>query len=561
MIKIVVNNQIVGTRDLEQFEFRSNFGDRISNAELNFDSLTIVAPWDKIIHEWVAQYGTQVGIPTTVNFGTLNLDCYVDLSEFYDVKDREVTVRLKKRKGLDSFFEYADGMTFDMLAKLGVQFENRPAKYLIIRDNQVETGLTLFLAILFNVVSIAEYTRDQAHQNADSASVAGYDFVNAAAVEAANIMRIVANAVYLAALVAGLIVLVLRFIELLFPKVRYFNSCTFYDLIKKGVEYKGYTLSSTLLESIKNITVIPIPTTDLQHESIFDFIENLRQFNFNTIYPTAADSVSTLGLAIKSIETLFNAETRVSNGVVKIETLSYFESLANGEFIEAFNIQEETQSIKKYNTNEAYLRYYLHFNPDYSDSHTLNTLQNTRVEFGIQNTNQLDQDLNLLKGLYDANFPFSRGIVKTNLTWVENLALQFFTKAQELTKNSANIILQNRLNVLQISQQYFANTKIYSSDLSGSWTPEIAAVFPLNLWNNYHRSQVIDVNGWEIYDNMPMTMDLTKFQNLFDNNYMYINGTVCRILNVVWNPYYSTGLVSYKKKSNYMLDKISIFAL
>jgi hypothetical protein len=81
------------------------------------------------------------------------------------------------------------------------------------------------------------------------------------------------------------------------------------------------------------------------------------------------------------------------------------------------------------------------------------------------------------------------------------------------------------------------------------------------LWDDYHRREVIDINGWQQYEGMPMTMDLNKFMALFDNNYCQINGVLCQIIEVIYNPYYSSGLITYKKKNDYALNKVTIFVV
>jgi len=561
MIKIQVNGKYVDVDNLETFGFKSNFEDRISEAEMTFDEISIVNPHTSIIDEWINTYGVGVGIPSSVEFGGINIPCYIDLMDGFIKYERRYTVKLKKRKGLDAFFDFADGATFEWLASQGVDFGSRKAKYLIVPTNQGEQALTLFLGIALTSKAIAEQIREIAYLlTANSIEATGTDPIHVASTISANIVRISLNVAMLVLYSVLFADLISKFKELVYPKVRGLNWASYQTLIQKACEYKGYSFQSTLLADKQDLGLIPVPIIKKQ-QSIFRFIENDRVSFYNHNYPTSLDSVSTLGQLFSALETKFNAEVKVNNGVVRLETRSYWQNTASMNFVEAFNVQENLESKRELNTNESFLRYYTHFQTDFSDIHTLNDFDNTVSEYGIKNNIQQDEDLNLLKGLYDVNIPFALGSVKTELTFAENTLRKLFSKIDELLGTNTSVYVYDRVNILQISEQFFSTTKFYAINNAGKVSENYGNYSAKNIFDNFHRSEVIDQNGWEKFEGMPMVMDETMFTSLFDNSYVTMNGTSVKVLSIDWNPRISKGIVNYKKSNNYASGKISIFAI
>ena len=252
---------------------------------LQVDTDTIVLPREArdIIMQHVATQGVFEGIPYTIELGSLQLDYYVDLTENLTIRDYEVEVKIKKRKGFDNFFENADGLSFELMAKKGVNFNFVDIPYLIIPDNQVEIALTLSLATYSLTKEAIQATRDLVSAtekliravtpNASIPPVPPIGEIIALSI------AVVAQLAYTLAIYAALVKLIRQLQELIFPKVRYYKGATIKELIKKGCEYLGYTLDSNLLNSWDKLTLMPVPLTKGK-KSIFSFIQNDLNFSF-----------------------------------------------------------------------------------------------------------------------------------------------------------------------------------------------------------------------------------------------------------------------------------------
>lgn len=560
MIDIVINGNSANVRNIQDIGFSTSFREKkFSELELNIDTLILVNESKQLIHDWIATYGTNVGIPTTINYLNLNFDYYIDLTENTIFRDREIEVKIKRRKGKDSFFEVSNALSFELLNSRGVTFPLRQIPYVIVKDNQVEVGITLSLSLFSISTAIANATQTLTGYVQDL--IAGASGLSPAMVASATI-KISLQTIYLGGLVLTAINLATQLKELIFPKIRYFAGCKIKDLISKGCENIGYTFQSTLLDSIGNLTHLPVPLTK-DKESIFEKLQDQLNQSFTKGYPTASDTTPTLGSLIDVILDTFDAEIKVNNGVVQLETKAFFKSVSELAVAPFLNLQDSRQNEYTLNTDESWIRYYIHYQTDFNDIHTLDKFEPTDAEYGASNTNQLDADLNLIKGLVDVNIPFALGVRKEELNWVENLALSVFSVLDFFTGGNTQSIIENRIGVLQISQQFYSVSKLLLLDNNNRQVNNYLDLLKASsLWNNYHaENNTIATNGYKIFENAETLMNIVDFSNILANNYANIDGVECEIIDIDFIPYQSKATISYKLKDNYANGKITTFAV
>jgi hypothetical protein len=563
-MKITANGQDIQVENIRDLQLRCNFEDILTGLEFDFDSLVIPKPFNNVVNDWeINGGGVGVGIPSFVSIENTTIPAYLDLTDNYVKRTRSSEVRLKKRLGADNFIDYSQGVTFEWLHSQGVDFEAEKIKYLIIPENQGQIALSLYISLFMVGVQTASIIKEIADLIAEGTTSVQADPVGAGTQTASVVARLLLQATYLATVLLLALELLNKIKELVFPKVRQLYAPRIKTLIQKACEFKGYTLQSTLLDSFDNLSVIPVPKTK-NKQSIFKFLENDRTDYYNNPYPTSMDFCNTLYSLIEEVLKMFNAEIRVNDGVVRIETETTFINQANVNFVEMFNLQDKKQLESSYNTNEMYTRYLLSYSVDFSDAHTSNDLNNTFTEYGAKNNYQIDQDLNLLKGLYRREFLFSLGSIKTELTTIENIALTLFEGIDvliETVKGSSNLsdVITNRLNILQISNQFFSNTKIYRNGSNGKVASNYSDVYTPNLWDNYHYLRKQELYGWETFENMPTKITLDTALNLLNNNYCLMNGTVVKIVNFTFNWRTKIGTITYRKQNNYLLNKVTTF--
>jgi len=535
---------------------------------LQIDSDTVVLPREarEIILNHIATQGVFEGIPYMIETESgIKLEYYVDLTEGTTYKDFEIEVKIKKRKGFDNFTENSQGLSFELMNKKGVNFDFIDIPYVIIPDNQLELGVSLSIATYVMTKEAIQATKDLVTATRDLIeALTGSPFPPIGEIISLS-LALTAQLAYTLAVYTALIKLGRQMLELIFPKVRTYKGATIKNLIEKGCEYLGYTLDSTLLNEWDKLTIMPVPLIK-NKKSIFNFIQNELNFSFTKGYPTAQDTVSTLGELITAVEIWFNARTKVYNGVVQIERRDYWQNITSNTTVPALNLQDSRQSQYVLNTDEAWKRSYVHYQVDYSDTHTLDFFDPTDAEFSTEPLNVINEDLVSIRGLNDINIPFALGVRKDRLSWVEAFAKTFFQLIDTVTGLfgaglNSTALITNRLGVTQISQQYYSVTKVLYATNGKQSADYVDKIKAGNIYNEYHKINEININGYKIYSDVPMRLKSEEFVSLLDNNFAYIDGILCEILSIRYIDELSKAIISYKEPYEYAEGKVEIITI
>lgn len=556
MINIIINGQTANIENIENIGFRAVFGVELSDQELNTDSLVLVNESKQLILDWVSSNGTFIGIPVQITYDTMTFDYYIDLTENPIFSDYSIEVKIKKRGAIGGFFEVANALSFELLSARGVVFPIQNIPYVIVKDNQKELGITLAIATFStaNAIYLAlQKFLDLAAEFAGALALTPGLAISAAA-------KLILHTAYIVVLVAQLVDLMRQIRELLFPKVRYLNACTIFNLISLGCQNIGYTFSSTFLANL-DLTLLPVPLQKT-NESIFNIFENDLNNSFTKGYPTSQDTTPTLGQLISSVLETFALKIKSWNNIIMIETKETFENNSTFSVVPFLNVQESRQNSYSLNTADANLRTYVHYQTDFSDVHTLNNFEPTDAEYGLQSTITSDADLFLLKGYKDVNIPFSLGVRKNEYTKIEQFALDLFTIVDVFTGLSTSSIIENRIGVLTISQQFYSVSKLLKVDVNGKQPSNYLDFLRASaIYNNYHKQYEIQTNGFKVYENAPVLMNFAEYEQILLSNYADVNGTKCEVLSIDHIPYSSEAIISYKLPFNYANGKITNFVI
>jgi len=569
-MKHFLNGVEISPRNRESIGLVSDFTDRPDELQVNIDSVVLPREALTIIQNHIASQGPFEGIPYEIEFNSsISLEYYVDLTESATFRDHEIEVKIKKRKGNDHFFDRADGVTFELMASKGVVFPTFDVPYLIVKDNIVETALTLGISLYVMTKESIQAVKDLAVAIADLAEavtpVATVPPLPPPGAIVALSIKVAAQLVYTAAVLLATIKLAQQLFELLFPKIRYYKACKVKDLLIAGCNYLGYTFESTILDSMSGLTLLPVPLVK-EKKSIFDYIQNDLNFSFTKGYPSASDSTPTIGSLIRAMEDFFNGRTRVNNGVVRLERRDYWQNITSQVIDPALKLQNERSDEYILNTDEAWKRYYIHYQVDYADIHTVDLFDPTDAEYSTEALSPINADLVTIKGLRDVQIPFALGVRKNNLNFIEKLAKGLFEFIDQLTAvfgGNTNFAgqINNRIGCIQISQQYYSTSKLLYT---------IAGKQPLNyldlmsasaLWNKYHYIEQIQINDFEVRNEVRLRLSVSEFVSLLNNNFVEIDGEVCEILRIEFIDEKSNALISYKKPSDYALGKVETLTI
>jgi hypothetical protein len=562
-----LNDIEIAPRNLLDIGVVSDFTNRPDELSLNVDKLILPREALEIIQNHLQTQGVFEGIPYRVEMAQgIVLQYYVDLTENAIFRDFEIEVTIKRRIAKDSFFDQADGTSFELLAAKGVNFQFIDVPFLIVRDNLEESFVQLAISTYVMTKELIQAAKDLGTAFTDLIqATTGSPIPPLGAIISLGI-KVIIQAAYTAAVLIAVGELATQLIQVYFPNVRYLKACKVKELISKGCQYLGYQFQSNLLDNFSGATILPVPLTK-EKVSIFDNLSNsLSGTAFTKGYPTAQDSTPTLGSLISAIETQCNAETKVVNGIVQLERRDYWQNLTPNAIIPALVLQAERQDEFTLNTSDIWKRYYIHYQYDLSDIHTMDFFDPTDAEYSTEPANVVNADLVSIKGLQDVNIPFALGVRKNNLNFIEKTAKVFFILIDAVSTifgsgtNFAGSI-DDRIGMLQISQQFFTQTKFLY--LIGNKQPSnyISFVSAAGLWDQFHFINQIQLYQFQVRSDVRTRISESDFVNLLNNNYATINGVRCEILRIEYIDEKSYSTINYRQPDTYATGKVTTLTI
>ena len=562
-----LNDIEIAPRNLLDIGVVSDFTNRPDELSLNVDKLILPREALDIIQNHLQTQGVFEGIPYRVEMAQgVVLQYYVDLTENAIFRDFEIEVTIKRRIAKDSFFDQADGTSFELLAAKGVQFQFIDVPFLIVRDNLEESFVQLAISTYVMTKELIQAAKDLGTAITDFIqATVGSPIPPLGAIISLGI-KVIIQAAYTAAVLIAVGELATQLIQVYFPNVRYLKACKVKELISKGCQYLGYQFQSNLLDNFSGATILPVPLTK-EKVSIFDNLSNsLSGTAFTKGYPTAQDSTQTLGSLISAIETQCNAETKVVNGIVQLERRDYWQNLTPNAIIPALVLQAERQDEYTLNTSDIWKRYYIHYQYDLSDIHTMDFFDPTDAEFSTEPANVVNADLVSIKGLQDVNIPFALGVRKNNLNFIEKTAKVFFILIDAVSTifgsgtNFAGSI-DDRIGMLQISQQFFTQTKflyLIGNKQPANYTSFVSAA---GLWNKFHFINQIQLYQFQVRSDVRTRISESDFVDLLNNNYATINGVRCEILRIEYIDEKSYSTINYRQPDTYATGKVTTLTI
>jgi hypothetical protein len=531
--------------------FKSTFGKRPNLLALNTETITLKNEDFKQIKQHIETIGRFEDIPLMIQGDQFTADYVIRLRGLTQTLN-SVTVSVAPRKGNLTFFERADALTFEALSKLGGINTNTYVKipYVVVPDDLVTQKIITEFLIATLLIEIANTVKEIAYLVSEATNVLAPQVA---------ILKAVTLGLYLATLLITLIDLGIQLKELYFPRLRYLKAMRDYDLIRQGCEFLGYTLESNLLENtLRNLATLPIPVTrESSRKSYFDFIPNLLNNDvFNYGYPTSMDTIPTLGSAISQIEDIYNAETHVYNGVVRIETRTVFMQNPIAEIPNIFNTQENSTTTSAYDEEGVFKRKLLSWQIDYEDRHTTDNFAGLGTERDTQKILATSNDLVNITGYEQVNWNFAPAKRKAGFSGTEKLVkgifqiADFFINAIPGGQSSLAQSVQDRIGVMMISSETYSVTKKMWINPDGTQPANYVTFLDADvIYQLFHTDREVQVNDGIIIDSMPMPCTQFEFYKFAQNKYVTLQGTneVVQLLEANYNEHERKAIVSYKK--------------
>lgn len=533
-----INGVEIRPKNADNIGFKLDFVGNWQEAELSVDSIVLEREARDMVMDHVNSLGLTEGLPYQVGIGSLLLDYYIDFTDNPRFTDSSVEVTIKRRKAVDWFKQQADGLSFELLNVKQPITGIFDVPYIIVKDNQVELLIMLSITTYTLTKEVIQAVKDLATATADLIQAITPDVPPAAKIGdiIALSIRVAAQVVYTALLIIALINLVQQIIELILPKVRNLKANTFRNLITQGCSYLGLSFSSSLTEL--DFTCLPVPLQKT-NKSIFDFLFNSVLQSYNKGYPTALDTVPTLGTMIDEVCTWLNAEYRIVNGTVIIENDEYWQNQSGATITTTLNIQQTRENAWTYNVDEMFKRHYLHYAYDSMDSHTMDRIDGIAAEYNTDAVTVVNSDLVTIKNLYERSVNLSLGARKNQLNAVEKVLLVLAKSGDSVVNtlggnSSLAAKVVNRIGVLQISNQFFTITKVLNA---------VGGKQPANYMDRLNAKYIYDthhsVNDWNNairrIESGTVRFAPNQFQLLLNNNFVQDQyGNDIKILTFEW---------------------------
>ena len=529
-----LNGNLANPKNREDINFEVDYSDtrRLVDIDLSTDVLEFVGVDRMSIINWLTQFGFGAGMPVEVQFTpTLTQRYYIDFTDSFSWTDNEISVKIKRRNAVNNFFDAADGTIWKLVNFQPSDF--REVEYVIVPDVQplyVISLLGLTLSLQQELAnSIQEISDGVADIVKASVPVGVPPAPDWGAIIVASI-KLAARIAYAIFITIALINVLQEVINLIIPIIRSFKGITYKRLIERGVQHLGYTLQSNFLNEIEQLLVLPVPLRPT-NPNIFQELINPLGLAYTDGYPSNQDVIPTIGSAITQLCEIFNLKITAVESVVIIEREEYFDQLNPNPVPFSYNLQSEKQAEYKLN-DEYWVRQLFLWQVDQSDVNTFDDNRGQMAEIGASLLVDPNPDIRTLKGLEQAENRFSLGTRKDELTFAEKVLKGLAKAVDVFTGGSLESQVNNRVGLLQLSQQYFSNTKLLwmsGNRIAPNHRDILAA---RRILEEYHRPFELKA----VLENMPIRMTKEEFLLYSEQYFVILNtGQEAEIRRLSWN--------------------------
>jgi hypothetical protein len=279
---------------------------------------------------------------------------------------------------------------------------------------------------------------------------------------------------------------------------------------------------------------MPVPLQK-DNKSIFQNLISSNTQSYTKGYPTARDTTPTLGSLFNFLEDLTQSQLRIIGTTVYLEEDNYWQEQSGLQIVNTLNLQDVRENQWTYNIDEAWKRYYLHWQYDTSDIHTMDNLDSLDMEWSTEYVTVAEPDLFVVKGLVDIGLPFAFGNRKSSLTWVEKAAIPFAKLGDEVINffgGNSNLLakINGRIGVTQVSQQYYSVTKMLWATNGKQPANYLTKIGALPIANRYHAKNKVKENFQRI-QTARIPLSTANFDMITNNNYVQDeNGNSLKLL-------------------------------
>ncbi len=552
-------------RNWQDLVIQMDWLNKKESASINITDLEFVLEANAFLQERILNgisggVGIFEGEPYTITVGNqqdpvYQFDGFLDFTdELTVIGEEEISAGLKQIQGTDWLNDVADSFSFRYLQDQNIintaDFVKVP--YVI---NYVPDGTQLLL-LGISIYLIQKELFEQLDSLADIVGIGtdaatpvvsvfpGWDVGNTIYA----VLRGAARAVYIASIVVALVNLINEVFAQLLPKRREHLGMTFRRMMERGCQYLNLTFQS----GIPELDWVHIPAKDRRGGS-----------SGETGVPGTNSSINTFGDLIRTLKQIFNADFRISNGILRLERRDLFKTSGDYVIPAFFNDQPRLLDRNGFNTDEIVANYNINFQFDSQDQNTLDDQTGLVFQAITTPIRTINQNLVNIKGLTEIVVPFSLGKAKQGLNGVEEVlkalgkAVDFLTGV--LPGRGTNFAgkIEKRIGSLLMSSDFISFGKVVAMNGALLVKDQRGTVNARRLWDNYHFiNSFALVNGehnqYFRYQGLRVPMSLEDFQKVLENNQCTDqDGNEAEIELVEYSPQLGSAVINYRIKKIY----------
>lgn len=560
-VKFFLNGTEFVPKDARDFAIKLDFTkSETTLLEVSTDRMRFELEAMDIVRNHLATLGPFEGIPLGIQIGGTMFDFYVDLSnQSSPALDAQTFIEasIRKRKGKDDFMRNAENTTFELLKRNGIILDSDilQTPYVIVKDDQPLTLIVLGIS----TYTIIKATIEQLRQTADAVAflikLVIPDFAGIVPViKISEVvyygLKVIFELAYTIALFLAIKNLIEQIVELVFPKIRYLGYMKIKRLLERVCQDQGYSFQSTVLDQYFGLSLLPAPR-ETRQAKWWQIDQSSLVQGFNKGYPTESDPTPTGGSLIKLISDMLNLEGRLIGNTFYMEDETYWQNQASLVVANNFNLQAENEDQVEIDTSQVFKRSSIVYARDVMDINTFDNIKGGAVEHQTDPVNVVNPDIVSITGSDLLRIPYSLATRKDELNFVEKIVNKIAQACDALTGSNLTSKVQNRIGVMQVSQQFFQNGKIMW--IVGDRQPAnyLDFISAQRIYLDRHVSLQVKNNMHRLKSNMPLQFTSSNLLQLLTNNYVPLEtGEVVEFLTVDYIPERTQATVTYRYKTN-----------
>jgi hypothetical protein len=574
-IEIILNgDNSSAVKELHDLEILASVEKGNVNASITTEQLTLVNEYAELVRTYIAggangtTNGIFEGLPLQIQENGVNVfDGYLDfLNDFEIVNPTTVLSRIKKHDSNDNFQDRANGLTFGYLVEAGFITSNDyiNVPYVIEKEfNFVE-----FAFLSFSIYSVTKdlqaLIRSLAVRLTTITGLIANPTTSVSALAIA-LLYIAIDATFTVLMTALLINLIVELIAYLISPVKKHKAMRVDKLMEKASAVLGLSYNTSIAD-IPQLVLLPSKTGINQDDQQNKIINAVPIVQPGEGIPSTADFGYTFGELLSAMNTTFNAEFTVENGVLQHHAKNSIFWLQQSSYILPDILQESIVT----NANELISDKIILFKSDVKDSNGLENFLGTTYEIRTRPTSISDQRNILMNGFGKVEIPYALGNRKNSLNKFELFAFKLFDNVDNFINffggnSSTATSISNRVGFLKLETDFVNVPKLMKMDSQNRLASNNRNTWSAKyLYDNYHNEDSFVLNNfgnqYYVYKSVKVPFGFEEFNQLTQNSYFYNqNGDLCKLKQISWNVSKDFALIDYSVQTKYTSNLVETY--